>query len=547
MTDAAAIDPSPEADLPAVVYLHGAGEAAEDAPAEVPGADQLAEVPAELPPPPPGAAPALADLAPDTGSPGSPPPVPGTPEQSQPGGDAAAIPLDALVVAADRPVVTATPPEARRRSRRSHRRNTRKRRTLVLAGLAVVGAVAVPVLGYKGARTIADSKAGKLVVISEKPPLQLPSTPAALLVVVNDAGKVDQLVVFSQAPEGKGGYLYLVPAGANTPLPGSTTADRLGSAYEHGGLEAMREAAEQFLQVGFDTVVAADRAQLRSLFAPFAPLNVQLATAVSDTDKAGRTSVVFKAGAHSLSATEAASLIEARAQTEAEVTTFDRRLVFWQAFVAAVRAAAVRSPVGAASSTTALATSPAGQGGGAGSGDLGPFVRALAHGSASVLAAPARPMASTDGQDRYFVDTGKLAAQVAMLMPGAVSSPTDQPRVRLMNGTGTDDLLYDAARRLVFGKAIIVVAGNAKPVATTTIEYDEDTKQGAAQTMVGFLGAGKVGKTQERVDGLDLTITLGADYASMVANERVATSSSAAPSTTVASSIAATTTTKGTG
>ena len=92
----------------------------------------------------------------------------------------------------------------------SHRRS----RT-VWAGLAgAIALVAAPVLGYIGYQVLLDSKAGRAAAITQE--VAFPSTPTAMLAVVDEQQVVTALAVLVLAPgTGKGGTLVSIPTNAS--------------------------------------------------------------------------------------------------------------------------------------------------------------------------------------------------------------------------------------------------------------------------------------------------------------------------------------------
>ena len=163
-----------------------AGEPAvsEAAAAAAPGDEALA---AAVPPPPVTSLDGTAQLAPEAPA--------AEPAEAEAGGDD------------DVPVVVVP-----RRSRKRHRVRTAPWRTILVALAAVLVAAALPVLGWKAARTIANSREGKAVA-GAVPIGRLPSTPAALLVGLDDAGQPASLTVLSVAADGRGGTALVVPVG----------------------------------------------------------------------------------------------------------------------------------------------------------------------------------------------------------------------------------------------------------------------------------------------------------------------------------------------
>ena len=204
-------------------------------------------------------------------------------------------------------VDAAAGPVARGRSRRRrrHRVRTKPWRTVLVALAALLVAAALPLLGWKAARTIANSREGKAVEAG--PPVgRLPSTPAALLVALDDAGAPAGLTVLSVAADGRGGTAVVVPLGTAAYLDGLAKPVRVDSAFKDGGLDAQTRAVESVLGISTTTSQAVNEDQLASLLAPYAPVEVTFDTPVLETASNGATREVLSAGEHRLTARQAA-------------------------------------------------------------------------------------------------------------------------------------------------------------------------------------------------------------------------------------------------
>ena len=208
---------------------------------------------------------------------------------------------------------------------------TGRGRTLVVAGVALGVALAVPLLVWQGAHTIANSTEGRTASTVAQPSQQLPSTPGALLVSVDDSGQVAGLTVFALSPDGAGGTAVVVPAGTQADVTGQDHQVRLATAYEGGGLGAQVEATEGFLGVSFAVTAEAHAADLAALLAPLAPITVEVADPVLGADASGREVVAFPKGKLTLTADDAARFLLARGPNESELARLERIDAFWKA------------------------------------------------------------------------------------------------------------------------------------------------------------------------------------------------------------------------
>src|SRR5262245_62919030 len=363
--------------------------------------------------------------------------------------------------------------------------HTRRTRTFAVAAVAVVGAVALPLLVIKASRTIANSKAGRTATSIVPVAGHLPATPAALLVEVGAANEVMGLTVLALGPSGSGGAVVIVPAGTEWMSAGSDRAARLGSAYDNGGgLGSEQDAVESVLGITTSLVQDVDEAGLTQLLTPYAPLHVVFDERVVDTDGAGQERVLFPGGAADLTAAQAARVLLAQGPNESEITRLPRTAAVWAAVLAKGAAATGARTTSSAPPTTADAvTSTTGPVAGP-EGTLPETVAgqlaAIVAGPAAVRPLPVRPVldpvANPDGLDLVAADNAGQKLLMAEVLPGAISPANSNIRFRVANATGDPNRLYDAVARLVFvGANVVVVSQPPTAQKETVIEYQDET------------------------------------------------------------------------
>ena len=222
---------------------------------------------------------------------------------------------------------------SRRSRRKRHRRRTRPTRTALMALVAVAVAVALPLLGVVAARTIANSREGRAVVV-DVPLRQLPSTPASLVVGVDDQGRPASLTVLSVAADGQGGTVVVLPLATAAFLDGPAVPVRLDTAWDRGGLDGQTQGVESVLGVSTAVSQALDEDGLTQLFEPYAPIELDLELPVLDTDAEGATEELFPAGPVELTARDMARLLLARVDGESELARLARTEALWNAVTA---------------------------------------------------------------------------------------------------------------------------------------------------------------------------------------------------------------------
>jgi len=377
-----------------------------------------------------------------------------------------------------------------RRGRLARRRSTR------VAVLAFVAALLAVGLVWLGVHTIANSKEGRITERPRTPLRRLPPTPAALLIGTDRDGQAVSLTVFGLSPGGHGGHVIVLPAGAAVDIvEGEGAPVRLGSGYASGGADGQQVLVESFLGASMSASVAADESQLAQILAPVTPVTVQLDEPVFDTDASGQPVELFPAGTVQLDAAAAARFLLARQTDRSEVDRLDRIRRFWTAAFAA-------STDGAASAAPA---------------DVGGFIADLRAGPVQVESLPVTavldPTRNPDHADLLDVDPTIVRLLMARILPGAVSPSDTGLRVWVINPTGDPNVSYQAVAALVYVHVNVMLVTESSSVVPerTLLAYGTPLGQRAV-FLTGIFGRGELVPTDEPVDGIDVTITVGRDF-----------------------------------
>ena len=406
--------------------------------------------------------------------------------------------------------------------RRRTRLDTRPRRTALVAVLSVAVVGAVPVLVWKGARTIVDSNEGSTVTVRAAPAAQIPPTPVAMLVIVGGDGRASSFVLVSQLPKSEGGFVIQVPADTRVDIPGIGD-ERMATAYDTGGLDLAQQTMQAALQITIDVAAEANAGQLTDLLAPYEPFAMHFDQPVLASTSDGRTDTVFPAGDATLRASDVPKLLLARLSDGVETDVLPRQEALWRAVIAAVKA----------------------KPGKAGSTDIAGFIGALSQGTYLATTLALDIAHSGEGLPGVPPDLIRMRLLVAQAMPGAVSPSSSSARYQIVNTTGDPLLALDVVGRLTYFGANIIAAGDTtEKVTKTKIEYVDDSNKTLATSLTHILETGEAVKTTSRIEGIDITITIGTDYAAVVqqAKDReAALPTTTAPVSTVPDSTGTTT------
>jgi hypothetical protein len=402
-------------------------------------------------------------------------------------------------------------------------------RTSALVGLgAFLAAVAVVVVAIIGVDTIANSKAGEIVTRQTTVPGStvnvLPDTPGALLVQRDREGAVVGLTAFALNPGGSGGTVIVIPASTVIPQPDGQMM-RVGDAFIDGGLVGQQQAVEGLLGVSFATAADVDQAGLATLLAPYAPMSVTFTDRVVDTVD-GEDDQLYASGNPDLTAEDAARVLLARKSGESELARIDRTVAVWEAVLGEPP-----SDTGAAgtagASTTAVPPNST----------IDAFLAGVANGPHGVQNLEVEVLPDVEGNELFEVESPEYVhLLMAQIMPSAVST-AEGARVRLLQPRPDQDGLLVATARLdALGMNLVLATsgGDEALPELTKIEYYAPEDKAAADQLAqsgAFGPTPEVVQAVEQFDGINLTVTLGADFAAIVETEKQAAADAGATTT----------------
>lgn len=388
---------------------------------------------------------------------------------------------------------------ARRATRRRSAAEVGKRRALLLAGMGALTLLGVG-LAVGGLSAVRNSTVGRYqtTVAPDEPGYRasVVPTPTLGLLVPDDDGALVGTAVLAFEPGEQGGTVVLVPAA--TLVDGAGSGRTLADVYAREGPEATSRALGRVLTAAVGETVQADAAVWEQLVEPVGPVEVTLDRAVGD----------WEAGEVSITPGEVGEFLAALGDGEDEPARTERQQEFWNAWLPMVRDAGESALPGEVES------------------GVGRFVRAIAAGDGVAVGLPV-DRSERDDEVAYQVDVGRLGAFVAGAIPFPTApEPGARIRVRLLNGTGDDELTTAAARDLVAGGAEISVVGNADTLSEpeTTLVHRGGQATSAAEWLRAVVGGGRlevVGPGQPGADDeIDVTVILGQDAGEIFGREQ---------------------------
>lgn len=208
-------------------------------------------------------------------------------------------------------------------------RSRRTRSTLVAMVISIAAMAAVGVFGVIGARTLADSRVGRLADGQKVtvPIQRFPFTATALIGVADEDGHLTSVVVGVLEPDGVGGSLIVLAASADASSGNNTVLVPLDAELQVSGPEAFREAAERLTGLSFDVIEVLDQRRFVQLVTPLGDLPADLPIPLRD----GSTGEQWPEGEVVLSSASAARALTARDEAIADWYFEPGRAAVWKA------------------------------------------------------------------------------------------------------------------------------------------------------------------------------------------------------------------------
>jgi hypothetical protein len=202
-----------------------------------------------------------------------------------------------------------------------------------MAGVLVLGIA--PVLGYYGVDVLRNSKAGTQA--KTIPEVKFPSTPTAMVAVVDDQQVVTALAVLVLAPgTGKGGTLVSLPTNASRAQTADDKNVPVADSFLTSGADGLLNDVEVLSNVTLNFSAVTTEANVSTLLAPTGQLSVTLPNPVVGPGPGGTSKVLFPAGAATLTPAQAASVLAANDLTKPETGRLANVRAVWNGVASAV-------------------------------------------------------------------------------------------------------------------------------------------------------------------------------------------------------------------
>lgn len=344
---------------------------------------------------------------------------------------------------------------------------------------------------------------------------RIPSTPAALLAVVDTTGLLASLQMVALAPGGIGGTVVSIPVNSAAVVVKGDAPRRLADAFAAGGLEALVSDVEGLLNVTFTVSAAITADDLAPMLASITAVPVEFDRPVKGL-LGGVATDVLPAGKQTIDATQVAKALAAIEPGAAESSRLPLLKSLWVGIGASQRNAVVTATTvapGQESSTSLQSTATP---------DMKSFIDHAMSGQLQVWQFAATPIAQGDanpnGLDMYSLDRAEIVLVTASVVPSSVSSLLPSINVQVDSPFNNAAITREAVLRLMeLGVNIVLVREIvATPSQETIAGIADKAMKPEVESYASKLGALKINSQKVPVEGVDLRLTLGLDFEAFV-------------------------------
>ena len=387
----------------------------------------------------------------------------------------------------------------------------RHNRTVAAFLCGLLGMVMLPSGLALAANSLLHSTDGDSV--DTKNVMKIPSTPAALLAVVDGNGFVASLQMIALAPGGRGGTIVSIPVGAASVVAPGEAPRRLGDAFLLNGIDGLTTDVEGLLNVTFTAKAAVTEAEMAAMIAGERDVNVEIDRAVNTLLPTG-IQEILPAGKHTLTSAQVAGIL---ASNQAGAPESDRLPIIKSLWVgiagAGLNIATTTTEVVGTATTLAPALT------------VQDFLQRTLTGEVQVwqFAANAIPEGELNptNSDMYALDKAEVIMVVASVAPSAVSSLYAAINVQIDSAFTDATITREAVLRLsILGVNVVLVREvTGEPVAETVVQYSDDPVRAEVESYSSIFGPLTPKRVTQQVEGVDARIVLGTNFRDFIAGQ----------------------------
>jgi len=387
----------------------------------------------------------------------------------------------------------------------------RHNRTVAAFLCGLLGMVMLPSGLALAANSLLHSTDGDSV--DTKNIIKIPSTPAALLAVVDGNGFVASLQMIALAPGGRGGTIVSIPVGAASVVTSSEAPRRLGDAFLLNGLDGLTTDVEGLLNVTFTTKAAVTEAEMAAMLGGDRAVNVEIDRAVNTLLPTG-IQEILPAGKHTLTSAQVAGIL---ASNQAGAPESDRLPIIKSLWVgvagAGLNTATTTSEVAGTATTLVPALT------------VQEFLQRTLTGEVQVwqFAANAIPQGDLNptNSDMYALDKAEVIMVVASVAPSSVSSLYAAINVQIDSAFTDATITREAVLRLsMLGVNVVLVREvSGEPAVETVVQYNDDPVRAEVESYSSIFGQLSPKRVSQQVEGVDARIVLGTNFRDFIAGQ----------------------------
>ena len=380
----------------------------------------------------------------------------------------------------------------------------RRRRLIAAVTSSVLTVIALPGGLVLGANSLLNETGGNKV--TSEATAVIPETPVELLVITNARNEVASLALLAVAPGNGGGTIVSIPVGASADIAKGETPRRIADLYATGGVNAVKTDVENLLNITIPLVDELSATELASVLGPVGNQSVTLPQPVVDAGTGTAPVTVLQAGSITVSPAQIAAGLASTQAGTAEATRLPQVKALW---TSVARAGLVESPT---SSTTVVEETSKPM-------TTAEFMTALFAGRVDVWQFSATLMndavRNPSALDMYSLDGGEVLTVMASVAPSAMRITSTNISVMIDLPFASMSYAREAVTRLAFMGANVVLLRQTDdpPTVRSVVYYNDAIARAEAEGYVGLLGPLEFVESKDVIDGVNLRIVLGNDFA----------------------------------
>ncbi|PHX92727.1 MAG: hypothetical protein CK542_04845 [Acidimicrobium sp.] len=379
-----------------------------------------------------------------------------------------------------------------------------KQRAIVALCCGIAAALILPAGLVVGYSSVLNS--GNGTNVNNVTTLKIPSTPVALFATVNASSEITSINIVALSGNSLGGTIVSLPAKSMAEVLEGEESRRVSDSYTGGDVLAFVADVEGLLDVSFTTVGILKRSDLVELFNPIGPAEILLDSDVRNTEPDGTQRTVAKIGRTTVETTTLVDILLARQIDQTEAERFNHQKSVLTAIGNTVGLGLKLEP---AVSTVEPPT------------DFKSFFQRLISGPIQVwqFAATAVPAGdlNPNSLDMYQLDAAEVTMIMASVAPTSKtgSDLTGQLSVQIDSPFNNAVVSREIVRRLMAKGLNIALVREVPgpPQEVTRVLYVDSNVLVGVEDVANYIGEVSAGRTNERAQGIDLQIVIGATFA----------------------------------